>query len=331
MSCWEIGGLPVWLVPGIRSLSERPLEDGCLTSRCSRRPIRGCHWNSVATVAERRALCSLSQTARRMGTNLDNIAASFDTRAASYSGNEWHQRCAERLVNLCEMQPGQVVLDAGTGTGFAALAAAHAVGPSGRVCGVDVSAGMLQVARQSGVRLKATSVDWVQNNAEQLPGYADATFDVVTCAAALLYMSVSTALKEWHRLLKPGGRVAFSTMAAGSPLAARIFRDCAAAFGVRLEDPSRELGSDLACRSALQHAGFSVSTIVGETIAFSSHDLALAWESNRRSPAHADIERLSSADQERLRAEYQAALAKEERQDPGALGRAEVLYAIGLR
>lgn len=82
-----------------------------------------------------------------MNPILSEIAATFDTRAGSYAKNDWHRRCAERLVALCDLPVGCRVLDACTGTGFAALAAAQAVGPEGRVYGVDVSDGMLR-ARQ---------------------------------------------------------------------------------------------------------------------------------------------------------------------------------------
>ena len=77
------------------------------------------------------------------------MAAAFNTRAASYCRNEWHRTCAERLVALCEIPAGCRVLDACTGTGFAALAVARVVGREGRVVGVDVSAGMLVEAERA--------------------------------------------------------------------------------------------------------------------------------------------------------------------------------------
>ena len=144
------------------------------------------------------------------------IAASFDVRASRYARNDWHRRCAERLVTLCQLRAGGRVLDAGTGTGFAAIAAAREVGIEGRVCGVDVSPGMLRAASvavsESGLR----NVELLEADACCLPQYGAQTFDAIVCAAGLLYMPVAAALREWHRLLKTNGVVGFSTMRASS-------------------------------------------------------------------------------------------------------------------
>jgi ubiquinone/menaquinone biosynthesis C-methylase UbiE len=81
-----------------------------------------------------------------MDPDLRAIADSFDQRAPTYARSEWHRHSAERIVVLCDIQPGSLVLVACTGTAFAAVAAARAVGPEGRVVGVDISPGMLREA-----------------------------------------------------------------------------------------------------------------------------------------------------------------------------------------
>src|SRR5688572_18473844 len=190
-----------------------------------------------------------------------DIAASFDARASTYNGNEWHRQCADRLVSQCGIRPGQVVLDAGTGTGFAAIAASRVAGPDGRIVAVDLSNGMLEIARTHLTRTGDAPIEWVQGDAVSLPGIQSESIDVVLCAAALLYMPITPALAEWHRVLTPGGRVALTSMAAGFPIPGRIFRECAAAFGVSLTDPSARLGSEHACRQALEEAGFTVTAV----------------------------------------------------------------------
>ena len=259
------------------------------------------------------------------------IAETFSARAGTYAQSDWHRRCAERLVELSRLQPTDHVLDAATGTGFAALAAARAVGRVGHVLGVDISSGMLREARAAVAESGLSNIEWLEADAVRLPQLKDETIDVITCAAGLLYMPAAEALREWHRLLKKGGRVAFSTMRAGSPIAGRIFRDCAAAFGVSLRDPSEPLGSASACRSALDAAGFEVVDIVAEIITFTPRDLSRAWDSNFRSPAHADVRRLSEEEQRALKNMYLAALVREESENPGVLSRCDVLYTVGRR
>jgi ubiquinone/menaquinone biosynthesis C-methylase UbiE len=264
-----------------------------------------------------------------MRADLHEIAASFDTRAPRYLRGGWHQLCAERLVALSHLRPGGLVLDAATGTGLAALAAVRAVGSAGHVTGVDISAGMLRAAKVAD-EPRLTNVEFVQADACNLPHYSE-TFDAVTCAAGLLYMAADDALREWHRVLKTGGIVGFSTMHGGSPPGGRIFRECAAAFGIRLQDPCEPLGSVAASRRALTLAGFEVVEIVDEFIEFSAQDHALAWESNFGSIAYADVRRLDEAHQHALREMYIEALEREQRRNPDALNRASILYAIARK
>ena len=169
-----------------------------------------------------------------MATTSSDIAASFDARALQYNGNDWHRVSAERLVEFCSIRPGSTVLDAGTGTGFAAVAAARVVGPRGRVVAVDLSDGMLQVARRHVPAASEAPIEWVQGDATGLSSYQAASFNVVLCSAALLYMPVAQALAEWHRLLAAEGIVAFSSMRAGFPMAGRVASLNAATAGALL-------------------------------------------------------------------------------------------------
>lgn len=266
-----------------------------------------------------------------MAADPRSVAASFDDRAVNYSRNDWHRAYAEQLVERAALQPGQRILDAGVGTGFAAVAIARAVGPAGRVLGVDVSRGMLEQARSALDALGMTWVELRQSDATNLRDVADKTFDAVICSAALLYMPVDSALVEWHRLLKPGGLIAFSTMQRGSPRAGALFRECARAFGVALHDPSDALGSDDACRRVLGDAGFGEVRVVADHVDLSAADLSLAWEANLKSAGHAAIRALSQADLDVLRGRYEAALGVLHAGEAPPAQRAAVLYAFGRR
>jgi ubiquinone/menaquinone biosynthesis C-methylase UbiE len=259
------------------------------------------------------------------------VAAAFDQRAANYSRSDWHRQHAERLVELAALEPGQRVLDAGTGTGFAALALARRLGPSGHVTAVDVSQGMLERARAALDAEGSSNVDLVQADATDLPAYGPASFDAVICSAALLYMPVEKALREWHRLLTADGLVGFSTMRTGSPPVGRLFRDCARRFGVTLADPGAGLGSEERSRAALASVGFRQITFVSGQVHFSVADLTIAWESNLRSAGHSAVRDLAFDDQDALRVSYEAALQQAQTDDERSVATADVLYAFGRK
>jgi ubiquinone/menaquinone biosynthesis C-methylase UbiE len=144
-------------------------------------------------------------------------------------------------------------------------------------------------------------------------------------------MSIPKALAEWHRLLKPGGVVAFSTMRTGSPQAGQLFRDCAKRFAITLQDRNRELGSADRCRLALETSGFRKLEILQEQIELSTLDLAHAWESNFRSAKHYAVRQLSPLDQKSLRQQYELALKEAQIHDACAVSRADVFYAFGRK
>ncbi len=76
------------------------------------------------------------------------IAELYSRRSDTYDQGDWHPRIAHRLVELAKISRGQHVLDIATGTGMVAIEAAQLVGSEGRVVGIDISDGMLSVARR---------------------------------------------------------------------------------------------------------------------------------------------------------------------------------------
>lgn len=261
--------------------------------------------------------------------DLHQVAEIFDARAPGYAHDDWHRRYAAQFVAAVPLRAGDRVLDAGTGTGFAAMAIARAVGERGTVLGVDVSPGMLAEARKGLAAGQLSNVEVQAGDATDMPHVADASVDVVTCAAGLLYMPAEKALREWARVLRPGGVVAFSTMKAGSPSAGRLFRECAARFGLTLHDPSAALGDPASCREALEQAGFTAVTVVEDRVDFDRVDPTLAWEANARA---AGVARLLEARQvAALREQYFDALSRAMHRDAAAASRADVLYAIARR
>lgn len=112
------------------------------------------------------------------------------------------------LMEAAALRPGEDVLDVACGTGLIARLAAAQVGESGSVTGLDVNPLMLQVARDE--TPAHLGIDWLQAPAESIP-LDDASFDSVLCQMGLMFFEDKPgALREFTRVLRPGGRVALN-------------------------------------------------------------------------------------------------------------------------
>jgi SAM-dependent methyltransferase len=117
---------------------------------------------------------------------------------------------AADLVAHAALRSGERVLDAACGTGIVARLAAEQVGPQGNVAGVDITPGMLAVARTV---TKPFNVQWYETSVEAMP-LPDQSFDVVFCQLGLQFVAdKAAALREMRRVLVPGGRIHVSVPA----------------------------------------------------------------------------------------------------------------------
>jgi ubiquinone/menaquinone biosynthesis C-methylase UbiE len=116
---------------------------------------------------------------------------------------------AALALELAELRPGERVLDAACGTGIVARLARSRVGATGKVTGVDLNPGMLEVARRSSEQ-EAPSIAWLKGDLEALP-FTAGEFDVVLCQQGLQFAANKAAvLGELHRVLREGGRLILS-------------------------------------------------------------------------------------------------------------------------
>ncbi len=114
----------------------------------------------------------------------------------------------EHMLDLAKVGRNDKVLDVGCGTGTLALAAVRRVGGSGAVSGIDAAPAMIKRAQRKAQRLKLP-VSFQTAAAQELP-FADASFSVVLLTLALHHLpddNRAQALREIHRVLKPGGRL----------------------------------------------------------------------------------------------------------------------------
>jgi SAM-dependent methyltransferase len=136
---------------------------------------------------------------------------------ASFAGvGNPHQRAA--------IQPGETVLDLGSGAGLDAIIASKRVGPQGRVLGVDLNPAMCRKA-QAHVAAAGASLDCREGRMERIP-LEDATVDVVISNGVInLSFRKRKVVEEMFRVLKPGGRVSITDIVSAKQLSQSIVND----------------------------------------------------------------------------------------------------------
>ena len=168
----------------------------------------------------------------------------------------------EAIVRVAQIEPGLRVLDLAGGTGEPAMSLAEVVGPDGHVTATDLVPEMLAVAEETAGQRGLRTLTFRQADAEAL-SFADASFDRVTCRfGAMFFPDVGRALREIHRVLRPGGRAAF--VAWGPPEKNPYFTTTIGVFMKYVQLPPPEPGAPHPFRfaqagslsSALTQAGF---------------------------------------------------------------------------
>jgi len=126
---------------------------------------------------------------------------------------------------LRPLQPGERVVDVGSGSGFDSIVAAGQVGAAGEVVGVDMTEEMLVKARHNAAGLGLDQVEFREGLAEALPvsdGWADV---VISNGVINLCPDKQAVFTEIRRILRPGGWLQFADIANGRPVPVEAMRD----------------------------------------------------------------------------------------------------------
>ncbi len=188
----------------------------------------------------------------------------FNSRINYDNESDFHPIAAHHLIQCADIHPGQHILDMATGTGLVAIEAAHIVGSSGSVVGIDLSPGMLNQAQSKIKAAGLTNIELKQADVESVT-LPDNHFDRIFCCCGIPYLpNIPANLRRWHDFLKPGGILAITGVAETAYIFGNLLIKIAENYGLNLPNWNELTGTSEKCRHLLETAGFERIKVTDE-------------------------------------------------------------------
>jgi len=258
------------------------------------------------------------------------IAEVFSRAAPDYDrvGPQFFTQFGRRLVELAGMSPGATVLDVAAGRGAVLFPATERVGRRGRVIGIDLAETMVQQTaaeiRQQGLR----NAEIRRMDAENLE-FPDASFDCVLCGFALFFFPrLDTALAEFFRVLRPGGKIAVSTW--GGATRWSWYEDVLKKYVEPVQLSVRDLDTPDKLEDVLRYGGFGDVRIDAEQTDVVYADEHQWWKRQWTHGGRVSLERMAPEVLEKFKVEVFSRM-QAERQPDGFHLTLRVLYGLGTK
>jgi SAM-dependent methyltransferase len=233
--------------------------------------------------------------------------ATYDAASTDYedASRDFWQYMSTRTVELAAPREGETVLDVACGAGPGLLTASRAVGPTGRVIGIDFATQMLEIAatrvRAAGARnVEVRTGDMTALDIE--PG----TVDVLLCVLGVFFVDdMPGLLRSFWALVRPGGRVAITVLGERffDPMI-DVFVDAVHAErpGFDIVQPWRRIGDPAAFRALAEEAGLTGFTLREDTDTLTLDDADDWWRIVMGSGLRRSAEALGDETAEKVRA-----------------------------
>lgn len=248
-----------------------------------------------------------------------------------HPANTFWDRFGKATIERLELLPGDSVLDVCCGSGASAIPAAEAVGPQGRVLGIDLAENLLSLARAKARERGLTNVEFQVGDMLSPPA-PDEGFDAVACVFGIFFVpDMQGAVRELWRKLRPGGKLAITTWGPNffEP-ANSVFWDT-----IRQEAPALHksfapwdrISSIASLGAMLREAGIETGTIQAET---GTHPIASPqawWAALMGSGYRGTIDQLDAPTLARVREKNMDFI----RQSRLAAVEANVIYAVTVK